>query len=103
MRESVVRYVSEFEVLITNERAQAAEMVIQPGEREGGPDNVHEGSDQWLYAVKGNGRAIVGGKEIDLNPGVLILIEMGESHEIFNTGLEPLKTLNFYVPPAYSA
>ena len=31
------------------------------------------------------------------------LIERGETHEIRNTGKEPLRTVNFYVPPAYDA
>ena len=33
---------------------------------------------------------------------MLVLIERGEKHEICNTGTEALKTLNFYVPPAYT-
>jgi mannose-6-phosphate isomerase-like protein (cupin superfamily) len=37
-----------------------------------------------------------------LAPGVLVLIEHGETHEIRNNGKEPLETLNFYVPPAYN-
>jgi hypothetical protein len=31
------------------------------------------------------------------------LIEHGDLHEIRNTGRALLKTLNFYVPPAYDA
>ena len=30
-----------------------------------------------------------------------MLIGRGETHEIRNTGDEPLRTLNVYVPPAY--
>jgi hypothetical protein len=33
----------------------------------------------------------------------LLLIERGDTHEIRNTGTTPLKTLNFYVPPAYNS
>jgi oxalate decarboxylase/phosphoglucose isomerase-like protein (cupin superfamily) len=36
-------------------------------------------------------------------PGTLVLIERGVTHEIRNAGRTPLKTLNLYVPPAYSA
>jgi hypothetical protein len=32
-----------------------------------------------------------------------LLIERGDEHEIRNTGKEALRTINFYVPPAYSA
>ena len=31
-----------------------------------------------------------------------MLIQRGDAHEIRNTGRTPLKTLNFYVPPAYA-
>jgi mannose-6-phosphate isomerase-like protein (cupin superfamily) len=80
---------------------QAAEMVIEPGDREGGPDNRHRGADQWLYVVSGSGMAIIEGREQALQTGSLLVIEKGESHEIRNTGDEPLATLNFYSPPAY--
>jgi hypothetical protein len=32
----------------------------------------------------------------------LLLIERGDMHEIRNTGRGPLRTLNVYVPPAYT-
>ena len=37
-----------------------------------------------------------------LAAGTLVLIEQGSTHEIRNLGQTPLKTLNFYVPPAYT-
>lgn len=91
----------EWKVLGGTKRSQAAVMVLSPGDSEGGPDNRHEGSDQWLYVVSGEGKAIVDGKEVDLSEGSLLLIEAGEAHEIRNTGDEPLQTLNFYAPPKY--
>jgi mannose-6-phosphate isomerase-like protein (cupin superfamily) len=36
-----------------------------------------------------------------LSAGALLLIERGDLHEVRSTGKEPLRTLNFYVPPAY--
>lgn len=90
-----------FSVLLENERAQAAEMVLAPGDSTGGPDNRHEGSDQWLFVVSGDGVAIVGGDEIRLTRHDLLLIERGEAHEIRNTGNVPLATVNLYVPPEY--
>lgn len=91
-----------FRVALGNARSQAAEMVLPPGETEGGPDNRHRGSDQWLYVTDGTGLAIVAGRRVKLAPGVLLLIEHGQTHEIRNTGDEPLATVNFYVPPAYT-
>ena len=37
-----------------------------------------------------------------LKEGSLMLIERGDEHEIRNTGRDMLRTLNIYVPPAYS-
>jgi len=90
-----------FHVVRGNRRSQAAEMILAPGQTEGGSDNRHRGSDQWLYVVSGTGRAIVKDKRYLLQAGTLLLIERGETHEIRNTGRSPLRTLNVYVPPAY--
>ncbi len=76
-------------------------MVIKPGDSEGGPGNRHHGADQWLYVVSGRGLARVNGRAYPLSAGVLLLIERGNKHEVENTGREPLRTLNFYNPPAY--
>lgn len=91
-----------FRVAIGDRRAQAAEMTIAPGGKEGGEDNRHRGADQWLYVVSGSGEARIEGSKLRLGPGTLLLIERGEKHEIRNTGEDVLKTLNFYVPPAYT-
>jgi mannose-6-phosphate isomerase-like protein (cupin superfamily) len=102
MERKTLRFGQGFRVALGNSRSQAAEMVLAAGETEGGPDNRHRGSDQWLYVVSGTGVAIVEGKRSTLGPGTLLLIERGETHEIRNNGDEPLRTLNFYVPPAYT-
>jgi mannose-6-phosphate isomerase-like protein (cupin superfamily) len=77
-------------------------MTLGPGEKEGGPDNRHRGADQWLFVEAGSGVAIVNGARTKLRAGSLVLIERGDRHEIRNTGRTPLKTLNVYVPPAYT-
>jgi mannose-6-phosphate isomerase-like protein (cupin superfamily) len=43
-----------------------------------------------------------GKRHVPLQAGTLVLIEHGDRHEIRNNGRAPLKTLNFYVPPAYT-
>jgi mannose-6-phosphate isomerase-like protein (cupin superfamily) len=101
MNHHLFRLTSEFEVAMENERGQAAEMVLGPGEQTGGPDNVHEDSDQWLFVVSGEGLAIVDGTEVVLGSNTMLLIERGEPHEIRNTGSVPLATVNLYVPPEY--
>lgn len=102
MKSTTLEFAQGFEVLLGDARSQAAAMVIEPGDAEGGPDNRHRGADQWLYVVSGSGEATIEGATCALEPGTLVLIERGEAHEIRNTGGERLATLNFYVPPAYA-
>ena len=103
MEHASVKYAKGFHVLVGNGRSQAASMVVEPGESEGGRDNFHKGADQWLYVESGTGEAIVDGKVQPLGPGSLVLIAHGEKHEIRNTGDVLLETLNFYVPPAFTS
>jgi mannose-6-phosphate isomerase-like protein (cupin superfamily) len=91
-----------FRVVLGDEHSQAAQMTLAPGETEGGPDNRHKGADQWLYVVSGTGVAVVEEQRAELRAGTLVLIQRGERHEIRNTGEVPLRTLNVYVPPAYT-
>ncbi len=91
-----------FKVVLGDKHSQAAQMTLAPGETEGGPDNRHKGADQWLYVASGTGVAVVEGDRVELREGTLVLIGRGEAHEIRNTGDSPLKTLNVYVPPAYT-
>jgi mannose-6-phosphate isomerase-like protein (cupin superfamily) len=98
-----LRFGKGFTIALRNARAQAATMVIAPADAEGGPDNRHRGSDQWVYVLSGTGKATLGRRQQALKPGTLLLIERGITHEVRNTGRTPLKTLNLYVPPAYTA
>src|SRR5687767_11953795 len=102
MKHKHLRFGKGFRVAIGNARSQAAEMVIPPGDAEGGPGNRHRGADQWLYVVSGRGLALVNGKRFALSRGTLMLIERKDKHQIKNTGRGLLRTLNFYVPPAYT-
>ncbi|PPJ41307.1 MULTISPECIES: cupin domain-containing protein [unclassified Pseudoxanthomonas] len=103
MKSRHLRMGKGFLPIFTCHGVQAAQMVIPPGGREGGPHNCHRGADQWLFVMAGNGLAIVEGARRVLKPGSLLLIERGEVHEIRATGRTPLKTVNFYAPPAYTA
>ena len=102
MKRTHLRFGEGFRVPFGNRRSQAAEMVIPPGESEGGPDNRHRGADQWLYVVAGTGTAVIERRRVALRPGTLLLIEHGDRHQIKNTGRARLRTLNIYVPPAYT-
>ena len=101
MKHERLEFKKDFRVVFQCRGVQAAEMTLNPGGDEGGPDNRHRGADQWLYVVSGEGLAIIDGVEQELQAGSLLVVEKGEKHEIRNTGNTPLKTLNFYSPPAY--
>jgi mannose-6-phosphate isomerase-like protein (cupin superfamily) len=103
MARKQLRFGKDFSVVLRNSHAQAVTMVIPPGESEGGPDNRHRGADQWLFVVSGNGIAKLGTQRHPLRAGTLLLIERGTTHEIRNTGRSDLRTLNIYVPPAYTS
>jgi mannose-6-phosphate isomerase-like protein (cupin superfamily) len=98
-----LRFGRGFRIALANPRAQAAEMVLSPGAVEGDSENRHRGADQWLFVISGSGSARVNGKRYALSPGTLMLIEHGDEHQIRNTGRRPLRTLNLYVPPAYTS
>ena len=103
MKRKALRFGRGFRVALGNARSQAAEMVIEPGKAEGDPHNRHRGADQWLFVLEGTGTARVNKRRYALRAGSLMLIEAGDEHEIRNTGRGLLKTLNFYVPPAYDS
>ncbi len=102
MKRKQLRFGKGFRIAMGNRRTQAAQMVIAPGEAEGGPGNRHRGADQWLFVVSGSGTALIKGRRYALREGTLLLIEHGDQHEIRNTGRALLQTLNFYSPPAYT-
>ena len=102
MKHQQLKLKHDFAVVLGNRRSQAAEMVLPPGESEGGSDNRHRGADQWLLVISGSGQAIVNRRRYRLKSGTLLLIERGDTHEIKNTGRDKLVTVNFYVPPAYT-
>jgi len=94
---------SFFEPLLQTASLQAATMVLKPGKSSSDqPENEHPKAEQWLFVISGAGKAKVGSQSTTLKTGSLLLIEKGEPHQITNDGNEPLVTLNFYAPPAYT-
>jgi mannose-6-phosphate isomerase-like protein (cupin superfamily) len=103
---STSRRSGEFSKLLESPSAQALLMTLQPGDAsEERPANEHPRCEQWLYVVSGSGTAITvtddSRRSRKLAPGSLLLIEKRERHQIKNTGSQPLRTINLYVPPAY--
>ena len=101
MKRTSLDFEGFFDVRLTTDDAQAAQMTLSPGQSTGGHDNVHAESDQWCYVVSGAGRATVDGEDVRFDAGDLLVIEAGETHEIENDADEPLETLNLYVPLDY--
>lgn len=101
MKHKTLSLRSGFNVAFAVRNLQAAEMTLAPGTSTGGPHNRHAGADQWLYVVSGTGMAIVEGVQQPLQAGSLLVIERGENHEIRSNDEQPLRTINFYSPPAY--
>jgi mannose-6-phosphate isomerase-like protein (cupin superfamily) len=97
-----LRFGNGFHVVLGDQHSQAAQMTLEVGENEGGPDNRHQGADQWLFVVSGTGEATVNRQRVELRAGTLLLIQRGDAHEIRNTGSDPLRTLSVYAPPAYT-
>jgi mannose-6-phosphate isomerase-like protein (cupin superfamily) len=92
-----------FKPLIESRSVQAAMMTLRPGQSSSDePEDEHPGAEQWLFVVSGRGRARFGGRSVALGEGSLLLIERREPHQITNTGDEPMVTINFYAPPAYT-
>ena len=58
---------SFFKVLHATRSAQAAMMVLQPGQATGeAPENEHPWAEQWLFVISGAGRAKVGESRVTL-------------------------------------
>jgi mannose-6-phosphate isomerase-like protein (cupin superfamily) len=102
MKRRHLRFGRGLRVVLENARAQAATMTISPSDAEGGPTNRHRGADQWLFVLSGTGSGRVNGTRYGRKAGTLVLIERKDRHEIKCTGRKALRTLNFYLPPAYS-
>ncbi len=92
-----------FKVLASTRTGQAAMMTLRPGQDTGEPQSEHPDSEQWLFVISGTGRARVGRRTVNVKEGSLLLVEMGEVHQVKNAGRRPLVTINFYAPPAYTS
>jgi mannose-6-phosphate isomerase-like protein (cupin superfamily) len=96
-----------FNVVAMTAQLQAAMMSLRGDEKSDEElCNEHPRSEQWLFVISGKGTATVipkGGRRrtIALRPGSLLIIQRGEKHQIKNAGHRPLRTINFYSPPAY--
>lgn len=103
------KHAEAFRVVAGSREMQAATMTLHEGAAsDEKPDNEHPQSEQWLYVISGSGTATVipvegRRRSVRLQAGVLLMIARRELHQIKTTGKKALRTINFYVPPAYRA
>jgi len=101
--EDVVRQAAENEdfrrVLYTTERSQLVLMAVQPGDEIG--EETHEGTDQVLAFVAGEGEAVVEGSRTPVRQGSVVVIPSGTLHNFVSTGQTPLKLFTVYTPPEH--
>ena len=86
-------------VIWTGDETQLVLMAIPEGEEIGG--EVHEGHDQLLYFVAGEGRAKIGDDEMDVTGGDVSIVPSGRYHNFRNTGDGMLKLYTTYSPPEH--
>jgi mannose-6-phosphate isomerase-like protein (cupin superfamily) len=86
-------------VLFTADKSQLVVMSLLPGEEIG--TEVHNG-DQLLYAVKGEGIAVINETKEPFEKGAILCVPAGALHNVINTGERPLKLFTIYAPPQHA-
>lgn len=85
-------------VLYTGKNSQLVVMSINPGEEIG--EEVHT-LDQFLRIEAGKGKAVLDGKEHEIEDDWAVVVPAGMKHNFINTGTEPLKLYTIYSPPEH--
>lgn len=84
-------------VLHTEQHSQLVVMSLKPKESIG--TETHEIVDQFIRVEKGEGKAVLNGKEYTLSDGSAIVIPAGTKHNIINTSAKTaLKLYTIYSP-----
>ncbi|HEY6201769.1 MAG TPA: cupin domain-containing protein [Candidatus Limnocylindria bacterium] len=87
-------------VVFTAAKSQVVLMSLLPGEEIGAES--HDG-DQLLYAVKGEGVAVINGAREPFEKGAILCVPAGALHNVVNTGERPMKLFTVYAPPQHAA
>jgi mannose-6-phosphate isomerase-like protein (cupin superfamily) len=86
-------------VVTTGQHLQVVVMAIQPGEEIG--EETHDGIDQMLLFVDGEGTAVVEGRSAPVQAGQMAFVPAGTRHNFVNTGDRPLRLITTYAPPEH--
>lgn len=88
------------EVLFTGPNSQLVVMALKPGEEIG--TETHDDIDQFIRVEAGQGKAVLDGKEYQLEDGSAIVIPAGTQHNVINTSQSSsLKLYTIYTPPEH--
>ena len=71
-------------------------MALKPKEDIG--EEVHT-LDQFFRIEEGTGEAVLDGVRTPISAGFVVLVPAGTTHNIINTGSDPLKVYTLYAPP----
>ena len=86
-------------VLYTGKRMQLVLMAIAPGEDIG--EEVHPDVDQFFRVEQGEGELRIDGVATRVKGDDAFIVPAGASHNVINTGKEPLKLYTIYAPPEH--
>ncbi len=86
-------------VLYTGEHLQLVLMTLQPGEEIG--EEVHPDRDQFFRIEEGEGVIDIDGRENKVEDDIAVIVPAGASHNVRNTGDEPLRFYTIYGPPEH--
>lgn len=88
-------------VLFTAKHSQLVVMSLKPLEDIG--METHGDVDQFIRIEEGEGKAILDGKEFNLEDGSAVVIPAGTEHNILNTSAKKaLKLYTLYTPPQHA-
>lgn len=87
-------------VLFTTERSQLVLMSVGAGEEIG--EEVHEGIDQVLIFVAGEGDAVLAGQTRRVSAGSVVVVPAGTRHNFITRGDAALKLYTVYTPPEHA-
>ncbi|OGF22419.1 cupin [Candidatus Falkowbacteria bacterium RBG_13_39_14] len=85
-------------VLYTARHSQLVVMSLKPGEDIG--EEVHE-LDQFIKIEQGKGKAVLDGKEHEIEDGAGVVIPAGTRHNIINNSEVEMKLYTVYSPPEH--
>lgn len=84
-------------VLYTGQKSQLVVMNIPAHEDIG--EEMHEHVEQILYVQSGSGKVAIDTKESEVGTGDIVIVSPGATHNVINTGTNPLIIATVYVPP----